>query len=119
MPCLRGNSVNGNGLCGCSHCYYWRPLQPYPGGGGLTRTPVQNRPNSAPEIERTQPCPTQDPSKTQSEAVEAVHDELQTDQHAREHAHDEHRSGPRGPCNGTQKSDEREDSDDERKEGQA
>jgi len=79
----------------------------------------ENRPNTAPKIECTQPRLAQDPRETQSEAVEAIHDELQADQHAREYAHDEHRGGPRGPCNSTQESDEREDSDDERNEGQA
>jgi hypothetical protein len=49
--------------------------------------------------------------------MKTVHNELQTYQHTREHAHDEYRGGPRSPRNGAEENNETKDGDEERDDG--
>jgi hypothetical protein len=77
----------------------------------------KNHPYPAPNIDCSQPSPTQKPHKTQREAVEAIYDELQAYQHSRNPPHDEHCSGPGHPRDGAQEADQGEDGYDKRNEG--
>jgi hypothetical protein len=67
----------------------------------------------------SQPKPAQDPRETERDAVETVNDKLETDEHAREDAHDEDGSGPRIPRHSAEETDEGEDRDEKRDKRQA
>ncbi len=79
----------------------------------------KERAHAARNVERAEPGTAQHPRETEGKAVAAVHDELEADEEPREYAHDEHGCRPRGPCDGAEEGDEREDCDEERNEGQA
>lgn len=70
---------------------------------------AENPPHPIPNINSSQPNPAQNPRETERDAVAAVHDELETDEHARENTHDEDRGGPRSPCHGAEEADEGKD----------
>ncbi|KAH9024917.1 hypothetical protein EDB85DRAFT_2179862 [Lactarius pseudohatsudake] len=81
-------------------------------------TTYKDRAYAARNAEHAEPCITYHPRETEGEAVGAVHNELEADEDAREHAHDEHGCGPHGPCDGAEGDDEGEDGDEEGDEGQ-
>ena len=62
----------------------------------------KNRPYPAPNIDCSQPSPTQNPCGTQREAVEAIHDELKAYQHSRNPAHDQYCGRPGYPRDGAE-----------------
>ena len=115
MPCLQGLYTEKG--CATRLLALRSPVPTILPWWGLAPIMHENSPNPAPSIDHSKPSSLQNPHEAQCKVVEAIHDELQADQHAHQYAHDEHCGGPRSPRHGAEEDDEGEDGDKERDKG--